>query len=110
MEYFYDYLIKLKEDINEQSFRYEDSNCILYLVKYHTVRRLFKELYDRVESEKVEMRTNYYDLYCLQSALTELLLCEIEIVDNKTYSQLEGYVISMYDINKALDALIAMYN
>lgn len=110
MKYFYDYLIELKKNLSEHSFRYEDSSCVLYLVKYGTVRRLFKELYEKIESEKELLNMDYRELYNLQSALTDLVLCELEIADEKTYSQVEGYVVSSYEINKNLDKLIAMYN
>lgn len=110
MKYFYDYLIELKKNLSEHSFRYEDSCCVLYLIKYSTVKRMFKELYEKVESEKELLNMDYRELYSLQSALTDLLLCEVQIADEQTYSQREGYVVSAYEVNKNLDKLIAMYN
>lgn len=112
MEYFYNYLTDLKDKLNTHTFKYEDSDGYPYtLIEEHVVTKLFDTLYDKVESEKGEMRTNYYYLYCLQSALTELLLCLRDILEYRDYNErLYSNVIEIKVINDRLDLLIKMYN
>lgn len=103
-------LTELKDALNSHSFRYEDSCCVLYLIEYHTVEYMFKAVREKLEEDKLNYRTNYFELYNIQSAITDLLLCEKQIAKHRQYSKtVYSHVVSAYDINNNLNKLINAY-
>ena len=103
-------LTKLKNELNSHKFNYEDGCFISTLMEYHTVEHCFSILYGMIESDKDNYQTNYFELYNIQSALTDLLLCEKEIAKHKFYlKRVYGDVVHAYEVNDKLDNLINKY-
>lgn len=104
------YLSTLKDELNNHEFKYEDGCFIMHLIEFHTVEYLFTALCEKLEDEKETYQTNYFMLYEIQTAITDLLLSEKQIAKHKTYlKKVYDDVVRVKIVNNELDNLIEKY-